>query len=137
MSRALVVILSRSDRERVAHWADGVPYGTRVEFKAPKRTLPQNDLFWGLLTDFSKQVEHCGRKYTPDEWKLILMHAWGREVQFLPALDQSTFIPAAHSSDLSVQEMTDLIEFIFAEGANRGVQFHDGWKRKPNQEDAA
>jgi hypothetical protein len=126
MSQALVVLQSPSDRAKVARWAAGCARGTRVVFKGPKRTLPQNDRMWAMLTDIAQQKEHAGRKYTPDQWKVLFMHACGREVQFLPALDGSTFIPwGQSSSDLSKAEMSELIEFIFAWGAEHGVMFHD------------
>lgn len=126
MSRAVIAIVSNSDRERAAKWSKQAPIGTRVEFKEVKRSLPQNSRMWAMLTDVATQKTHCGRKYTTDQWKLLFMHACGREVQFIPALDNSTFIPwGQSSSDLSRQEMTDLIEFIFSWGAEHGVVFHD------------
>lgn len=126
MTRALITIRDPSDKARAAKWVSQAPAGTRVEFKAPKRSLPQNDRMWAMLTDVATQKLHAGRKYTADQWKVLFMHACGREVQFIPALDNSTFIPFGQSSsDLSVQEMTDLIEFIFAWGAENGVTFHD------------
>jgi hypothetical protein len=126
MSRALIKVSSNIDRERAARWAMQAPAGTRIEFKETKRSLPQNDRLWAMLTDIATQKEHCGRKYTPDQWKILFMHACGREVQFIPALDNSTFIPFGQSSsDLSKGEMTDLIEFLFAWGAENGVVFHD------------
>ena len=79
-----------------------------------------------MLTDVSTQAQHMGKHYTADQWKILFMHACGRETQFLPALDGSTFIPwGQSSSDLSKQEMTDLIETIFAWGAEHGVVFHE------------
>ena len=126
MSRALIVIRSKAERERVARWAAQAPFGTRVEFKGEKRTLPQNDRMWAMLTDVATQKDHNGRKYTPDQWKVIFMHACGREVQFIPALDGSTFIPwGQSSSDLSKQEIGDLMEFMSAWGAEHGVVFHE------------
>lgn len=126
MSRALIIIRGDYDRERAASWALKAPPGTRIEFKLAKRTLPQNDRMWAMLTDIAQQSEHNGRKYTPDQWKVLFMHACGREVQFVPSLDGSTFIPwGQSSSDLSKQEMTDLIEFILIWGAAHGVTFHD------------
>jgi hypothetical protein len=126
MSRALVVIRSSSDRERIARWARQAPAGTRVEFKQERRSLPQNDRMWAMLTDVSTQKKHCGRRYTPDQWKVLFMHACGREVQFIPALDKSTFIPwGQSSSDLSKAEMSNLIDFISAWGAENGVTFDD------------
>ncbi len=126
MSRALIVIRSKAERERVARWAAQAPFGTRVEFKGEKRTLPQNDRMWAMLTDVATQKDHHGRKYTPDQWKVLFMHACGREVQFIPALDGSTFIPwGQSSSDLSKQEIGDLMEFMSAWGAEHGVVFHE------------
>lgn len=79
-----------------------------------------------MLTDVSTQIEHAGRRYSPDEWKVLFMHALGQEVKFLPGLDGKTFVPMGYrSSDLSVAEMTDLIEFMFAWGAEHGVVFMD------------
>ena len=79
-----------------------------------------------MLTDIAQQKEHAGKRYTPDQWKVLFMHACGREVQFIPALDGLTFIPwGQRSSDLSKQEMADLIEFMFVWGADNGVTFHD------------
>jgi hypothetical protein len=126
MKRATLILANDSVRQRAAHWVASLPTGTRVEFKEPKRTLEQNARMWAMLTDVSRQVEHCGRKYTPDAWKVLFLHALGREVQFLPALDGTTFIPwGQSSSDLSKAEMGELIEFIHAWGAERGVVFHD------------
>lgn len=126
MGRALRTINSQSDRAQLTRWVEKAPWGTRVELKAPKRTLPQNDRMWAMLTDIAQQKEHAGRRYTPDQWKVLFMHAVGREVQFIPSLDNSTFIPwGQSSSDLSVGEMTDLIEFMFSWGAEHGVVFHE------------
>lgn len=122
MSRALLVIDSPVQRQKASNWVAQAPVGTRVEFKRPKRTLPQNDRMWAMLTDIAQQKEHCGRRYAPDQWKVIFMAACGREVQFIPSLDGSTFIPwGQSSSDLSKEEMTELIDFIFAWGAENGV----------------
>jgi hypothetical protein len=126
MSRALIVIRDNSDRQRAAKWAASAPYGCRIEYKETKRSLPQNSKFYAMLTDIARQKEHCGRKYPVECWKAIFMHALGREVQFVPSLDEKTFLPLGyHSSDLSKGEMSDLIEFMLAWGAENGVKFHD------------
>jgi hypothetical protein len=130
MSRALVTIRGAADRERVSRWAAQAPAGTRVEFKEVKRSLPQNDRMWAMLTDIATQKDHYGRKYTPEIWKCLLMHAWGREVKFIPALDGESVVPMVYrSSDLSKAEMTDLIEFMFSWGSENGIVFHDDEER--------
>lgn len=126
MGRALLVLETADERQKAKLWIDKAPVGTRVEFKASKRTLPQNDLLWALLTEVSQQLEHGGRRYDPGQWKAIFLHAFGREVSFLPSLDLKTFLPIElSSSDLSKDEMTNFIEFILKEGADRGVVFRE------------
>jgi hypothetical protein len=126
MSRHLIVLNSTADRQRAHRYIGAAPFGSRLEVKAAKRTLPQNDRMWAMLTDIARQKDHCGRKYTPDEWKVLFMHACGREMQFVPALNGSGFMPLGYrSSDLSKAEMSDLIEFMLAWGAENGVEFHD------------
>lgn len=126
MSRALIILHSIADRQRASHWINKAPSGTRITFQAAKRSRPQNDRMWAMLTDIAQQKEHCGRRYTPDQWKVLFMHACGREVQFIPSLDGSTFIPwGQRSSELSKEEMSELIDFIAAWGAEHTVIFHD------------
>ncbi|MBB4063639.1 recombination protein NinB [Gellertiella hungarica] len=125
MDRALFVLNSHEDKAAAIRIIQGASKGCRVEIKATKRSLPQNDLMWALLTEVSRQLDHAGRKYEPAEWKAIFLHAFGREITFLPSLDKKTFLPIElSSSDLSKDEMTEFLEFIIKEGTERGVVFN-------------
>ena len=87
-----------------------------------------------MLTDIARQVSHHGVKYPPDIWKVLMMQAWGREVKWLPALDGQGVVPLLFSSsDLSKAEMTSLMEFMAAWGAEHGVVFGDEEARVPNE----
>lgn len=122
MSRATVIIGSKAERDRIIRWAQNVPLGTRVEFKEPKRSLPQNDLMWACLTDIARQVKWHGIHMSPDDWKLVFLDALKREVRMVPNLDSNGFVNLGRSSsDLSKEEMSDLIELIFAFAAKQGV----------------
>jgi hypothetical protein len=124
MSRAVLLLVNDLVRDRAIKWIRRAPAGTRLTFQEAKRTLPQNSLLWAALTDVASQTTHCGRRYSPDEWKILFMHALGREIEFIPSLDEKTFLPIGlSSSDLSKSEMTDLIESIFAWGAEHGIKF--------------
>lgn|SRR5262245_41369419 len=91
----------------------------------PPRTLEQNALMWALLGDIAEQKQHMGQRYSPDQWKVLFLHALGQQVQFLPALDGSGWVPYGHqrSSTLSKKQFTDLIETIVSWGISNGVQF--------------
>lgn len=126
MSRAVIILRNESDRKKAAHWCAIGPVGTRVEYKAPKRSLPQNDRFWAMLTDIAQQQLYHGLKLTPDDWKLLFLDALKREVRMVPNLDGNGFVSLGRSSsDLSKAEMTDLIEVIFEWGSRHGVVFQD------------
>jgi len=126
MSRALISIASEADRAKATRWVPQAPAGTRVEFKAPKRSLPQNDLMWAALTDVATQLKWHGIKLSPDDWKLIFLDALKREVRMVPNIDGNGFVNLGRSSsDLSKSEMTDLIDLIHAFGANHGVTFQE------------
>lgn len=126
MSRWAHIISSDADRRRAAEWALKAPNGMRIEFKEIKRSLPQNDRMWAMLTDVSQQAMLGGKSYQPDQWKVIFLHALGQEIQLLPSLDERSFVPwGQSSSDLTKNEMTDLIELIFKFGAEHGVVFQD------------
>jgi hypothetical protein len=127
MTRAVIVLTQEAERQKAARWAAKLPPGTRIEFKAPKRSIPQNDRMWAMLTDIATQLKWHGLRLTADDWKLIFLDALKREVRMVPNLDGNGFVSLGRSSsDLSKAEMTDLIDLISAFGANHGVVFHDG-----------
>ena len=126
MTRALVVIAGQMDRRRIAKWAMQVPVNTRVEFKAPKRSIPQNDRMWSMLTEVAQQLPWHGMKLSADDWKLVFLDALNREVRVVPSIDGRGFVNLGRSSsDLSKDEMSDLMELIAAFGAEHGVSFRE------------
>jgi len=125
MTRAFVIIRSADDRERVARWARNVPAGTRIEFKSPRRSLEQNALMWQRLGEIAHQVEWYGLKLSAEDWKDVLSASL-RKARVVPGIDAGSFVPLGmRTSDMSKQEMTDLLELIGAFGAEKGVVFRD------------
>lgn len=126
MSRALVVCYSEADRRKAADWCMKAPSGTRIEFKASRRSMPQNSKMWAMLTEVAAQLPYHGLKLTPDDWKMLFLDALKREVRMVPNLDGNGFVSLGRSSsDLSKDEMADLITLIEAWGLQHGVVFAD------------
>ena len=133
MGRALLVINGHFDRRKAADWCFKSPAGTRIEFKAAKRSTDQNAKMWACLTDVATQLPWHGIKLAPDDWKLVFLDALKREARLVPNIAGNGFVNLGRSSsDLSKEEMADLIEIILAFGANHGVVFHE-----PEQRSAA
>ena len=125
MSRAVVQINSELDRRKVATWAGNVPPGTTVEFRAPRRSLDQNALMWSLLGQISKQVDWYGQKLSSEDWKDVLTASL-RRTRVVPGIDAGTFVPLGmRTSQMTKEEISELIELIYAFGAERGVEFRE------------
>jgi hypothetical protein len=126
MSRYLFTVRSPDDRNRAMRAVLSAPDGARVEVKAAKRTLPQNDRFWAMLTDIAMRVDWDGAKRTPGDWKIRFLNALNREARMMSDLDGTGVIDVGRrSSDLTKEEMSDVIELMFKYGAEHGVTFRD------------
>lgn len=125
MGHALLVIHGDRDRQRAASWAQKAPTGTRIDFKAAKRTLPQNDLMWSLLTEVASQVVWYGQKLSATDWKDVFTASL-RKARVVPGIDPGSFVLLGlHTSDMTKDELSNLIELIHAFGAEHGVVFQD------------
>ena len=125
-----VILRGQGQRDLAKRWVDEAAVDTVVEFKELTRTIEQNARMWAMLGDISK-AEPRGLKYTADDWKIIMMRAAGWEVQFLDGLDGKPFPAGFRSSRMTVRQMSDLISYMLAFGAEEGVQWSEpvqGWR---------
>ena len=93
-----------------------------VALAEPTRSLDQNSLLWPLLTEVSKQVDWYGNKLTADEWKDVFSAALKKQ-KVVPGLDGGFVVCGQSTSRMSKREFSDLVELIYAFGADRGVVF--------------
>ena len=124
MGRATVIITGPATRQKAAHYVAKAPAGTRITFARSKRTLPQNDLLWAALTDVATQVLWHGIRLSPDDWKDMFSAAMKRS-RVVPGLDGGFVVLGQRTSEMTVEELSGLIEMIHAFGAERGVVFGD------------
>lgn len=90
-----------------------------LKIERETRSIEQNALLHKLLSDISKSRKWAGAYQTAETWKRLFTAAWGRakreQLQFLPALDgNGVDIVFRHTSQLTVDECSELIEFIQA-----------------------
>jgi len=101
-------------------------YKMIVDEEKETRTSEQNRKMWAMLGEIAEQLQINGQSFDKDRWKAIMLHAWGEQVEFLPTLDGTSFFPYGHqTSKLSTKKMSSFLEFIIAEGTQRGVKFAD------------
>jgi hypothetical protein len=129
VSRATLILTTRAMREKAIRWIAGAPDGCRIEFKRPKRTLPQNAKMWVMLTEVAEQATWAGKKRTPEDWKDLftgaVKMAGDGGLEAVPGLEGGFMILGLHTSDLSIAEMADLITYMQSKAAELGVVFSD------------
>jgi hypothetical protein len=115
-----LAIVNEAARQRAQLALASVPHGTTVSFKPPGRTVSQNDRMWATLTRIS-DARPDGREATPETWKALFMSAMGHEARFEMGLDGRPFPVGFSSSHLTRAQMADLLTFIEAWAAERGI----------------
>jgi hypothetical protein len=99
-----------------------------VTVKEEGRTLDQNSLLWPLLECFSEQLQWPvnGRMANIDSeaWKDILTAAYRNETQRVAAgLNGGMVLLGMRTSKMTKAEFSEFIEFLYAVGAERGINF--------------
>lgn len=90
------------------------------------RNTEQNALLHVLLDKISRHIEWVGSKRDIETWKRLLTAAWlrarGESIELLPAIDgHGVDVVFRRTSDLNKQECAELIDFITAWSAERGL----------------
>lgn len=115
-------------RQRAKELIDQAPDGYVAQVREPTRTNAQNDLMWALLTDVAR-AKPGGRSHPPKVWKCVFMDALPGDAfkaLWVPSLDGESVVNTGHrSSKLTKAQMSDLIESIYAFGADHGVAWTD------------
>lgn len=104
------------------------------------RTLAQNDKLQVLCGLIAAQVRldsgagkyvnaaECpnGLRLDKDSWRHIFVAAYRKTQNIVPGIDGGYVVLGGSSRDLRVGECADVIEIIYAFGAERGVEWCDG-----------
>jgi hypothetical protein len=125
VSRFPLIIRTPEDRARAKKWVDAAPVGMSITFKVNKRSIDQNALLWSRLNEVAAQVVWYGEKLSATDWKDILTASL-RKARVCPGIDPGSFVVLGlHTSDMTKDEMTMLLELVAAFGAQHGVVFRE------------
>lgn len=104
------------------------PDGMVVVIREKTRSLEANAKLHATLADIAEQLPWHGKKLSVDVWKRLCTAAWLREIgespEMIPALDDKGFdVIFQKTSQLSVSQMSSLIEWVGCFAAQNGVKF--------------
>ncbi|HQL48915.1 MAG TPA: recombination protein NinB, partial [Holophaga sp.] len=117
-------------RQNAAKAVMEAPEGFVVTIQEPTRNLTQNSRLWASLTEVSRQVDWHGNRLTPDEWKDVFSAALKRQ-KVVPGIDGGFVVIGARTSKMSKREFGELLELVYAFGAQHGVVFKDPGEEEP------
>ncbi len=89
-----------------------------------KRSLDQNAKLWVLLTEVSRQVDWYGEKLKPEDWKHVFTAALTKQ-KAVPGIDGGFVVLGQSTSQMNKQQFSELIEVIYAFGANQGMTWSE------------
>lgn len=127
MSGGKFILAHQLARKRAMAYLADAPDGWVVTVKPPTRNSDQNALLHAMLGEIAKTVEWAGKHWDTEDWKRLLTAAWMRtrrqQALMVPAVDGHGFeVLYQRTSTLSKAEFAELVDFIAAWAAERGVQ---------------
>jgi hypothetical protein len=140
------VLVHDQARNNAARFCMEAPAGWMVVMSEPIKRRIQEEKYHAMIGDIARQIEHIGRKWDADDMKRLLIDDFADEMRMagtplhhdgrvVPSLDGQRIVQLGiQSRDFYVKEAAQFIEFLYAFGAARGVQWSES--RRLNSEDA-
>jgi hypothetical protein len=120
-----MILASDALRHRAKALIDLAPDRAVVNIREQTRTSEQNDKMWAMLSDIAR-AKPLGRVLKSEGWKALFMDMIDKKPSWEPNLDGSGVVCIGYkSSHLTKPEMSDLIEQIYAFGAEHGVEWSE------------
>lgn len=92
-----------------------------------RRTLIQNAKMWAMLADVARQVQWpvngVMQNLDAEDWKALITAATRQEIRMAAGLSGGVVMLGVSTRKMTVAEMGDVIEYLYAFGAERGVRW--------------
>jgi hypothetical protein len=129
--KALFVLVHAEARRRALQAVSSAPVGYVVILREATRTLEQNAKLWAMLRDIASQVpwEVDGEiiKIDDEAWKDIFTVALRGHQRVARGLHGGLVSLGLSTSKMNKREFSDLIELIYAFGAEHEVRWSNTW----------
>lgn len=109
------------DFQRVIEWMIKAKPESRVECKGPKRSIDQNKHMWWVLHQLTP-IDWYGQHLTEEDWKNVITSKIKGQ-RSVPGIDGGFVVLAYPSSEMTVEEMSDVIEVAYCIGAQNNIRF--------------
>jgi len=132
MSGQTIILAGEPQRELAHQLLDKAPPNAVINIREATRTPDQSAKMWAMLSDIAR-AKPRGRVLKSEGWKALFMDMIDKKPSWEPNLDGTGVVCIGYkSSHLTKAEMSELIECIYAFGAEHGVRWSE-----PNPYEAA
>jgi len=137
MTKRTFFLVHPEARRNAAKFCLEGPEGWMVVGSEPVKKRAQEEKYHAMIDDIAKHVEHIGRKWDADDMKRILIDEFADEMRMagtplhhdgrvIPSFDGRRIVQLGiQSRDFYVKEAAQFIEYLFAFGAQHGVNFRE------------
>ena len=126
MTGQTVILASDYQRHLAKRLIDAAPPGAVVNVREARRTSEQSDKMWAMLGDISR-AKPMGRRLAPEIWKCLFLDDVGHKPKWEPSLDGDGVVNTGYrSSRLTKAQMSDVIERLYAFGAEHNITWSEG-----------
>lgn len=87
-----------------------------------KRSSEANARMWAMLGEVAAQVEWHGMRLSKEDWKAMFTASLKKQ-RAVPGIDGGFVVLGSSTSDMTGEEISDLMALIEAFGAQHGVRF--------------
>ena len=121
MNKKTIILREQRNKDYAIRCIAALPFDPvhqiRITQAQSERSLDQNAKMWAMLSDISKQVIWYGKKLTKHVWKAIFSASL-KDQETVPGLDNNFVVVAVSTSNMSIAEMSDMIECMYAFGSD-------------------
>jgi hypothetical protein len=100
-----------------------------LEIKAANKSREQEKLYHAMIEEIANQAQHLGAKWDAEDWKRLLLNEFAKQInlpqgRIVPSLDGSGIVQLGlQSRKLTKEQASEFVEFLYAWGAENGVNF--------------
>jgi hypothetical protein len=117
-------LVNELQKARAIRYVQEAAIGMLVEIREEKRTEAQNRKMWPMLRDISEQILWDGEYLKPEEWKDLLTAVF-KDAKIVAGLYGGFVAVGLSTSRFTKKQFSDFIEFMYSEGAERGVTWSE------------
>ena len=130
MNKTTLKLINNDVKARAKDLIDLAPENYVVVIREETRNLEQNAKLHPIIRDVARQVEFYGKMRSEGEWKILFISGHAKategECSVIPGLEGEVVSLRESSASMSKSRFSSLIEYIYAEGSQRGVAWSEG-----------